>query len=549
MDGSGQLFRAGRPVLTRRRFLQVLGATAGSAAVANAMAAWGHLGVSAQTEPPKLTGKVNGVKVVVLGAGPGGCPSAYELMNLGYDVTVLEAHSHVGGHAFTVRRGAKTHEYGGEEQVCNFDADPTNWFDAGPSRLPSYHRAILHYCKVFNIPMIDYNNINLNAWTYAEGIDGAMSGKKMRLGELQADMGGYTSELLAKAANQDTLDGELTADDRDQLVEYLTAWGMLSSKDLAYTSDTSNRGFSQLPGAGDRPGVPSDPVPFKDLLPFANAVVGGESGYLAAVASYDWWATLLQPVNGMEAIYSDGFHKALGDRIKLNSEVTEIRQSDNDVTITYKNTESGETQQIKADYCMCNIPLSVLMKIPSDFSSKMRAAMEGIAYATAMRMGMQFKRRFWEEDDWIYGGQSFFNNSKVGILGYPNSDYMASKGVLLALYNFGNDAINISRLSLKDREEFGLQWGSKIHPTYRQDFESSFSVAWHRMPYSLGAWPSFTTRTRQQYYPTLLEPDGRIYLVGEHLSYVNAWQEGAYQAAWVQVPKLHERVMQTQNNA
>jgi monoamine oxidase len=165
-----------------------------------------------------------------------------------------------------------------------------------------------------------------------------------------------------------------------------------------------------------------------------------------------------------------------------------------------------------------------------------------------MRMGMQFKRRFWEEDDWIYGGQSFFNNSKMGIIGYPNSDYMASKGVLLGFYNFGNDAINISRLSLKDREEFALEWGSKIHPTYRQDFESSFSVAWHRMPYSLGAWPSYTTRTRQQYYPTLLEPDGRIYLVGEHLSYVNAWQEGAFQAAWVQVPKLHERVMQTQNN-
>lgn len=546
MDVGGEGTRSNAPFLTRRRFLQVLGATAGSAAVANAMAAWGHLGVSAQTEPPKLTGHVNGVKVVILGAGPGGCPAAYELMNLGYDVTVLEARDRPGGHAFTVRNGDKSHEYGGEAQTCQFDADPSNWYDAGPSRLPSYHRAILHYCQVFNIPMVNYSNLNLNAWTYAEGVPGAMSGKRMRLGELQADMGGYTSELLSKAANQDMLDQTLSKEDRDQLVEYLTAWGMLSSKDLQYTAATSNRGYSQLPGAGDRPGIPSDPVPFKDLLPYANAVVGSESGYLAAVASYDWWSTLLQPVNGMQSIYTDGFHKALGDRIKLNAEVTEIRQDQNGVRIGYRDTQTGQTQQITADYCMSNIPMSVMLKIPSDLSSTMKSAMEGIAYATSCRMGMQFKRRFWEEDDWIYGGQSYFSYSKIGILSYPNVGYFSPKGVLLGAYNFGNDAIAFSALSLKDREELALTWGNKMHPTYRQDFESSFSVAWHRMPYSLGAWPSYTTRTRQQYYPTLLEPDGRIYLVGEHLSYVNAWQEGAYQAAWVQVPKLHDRVMKTQ---
>jgi monoamine oxidase len=72
---------------------------------------------------------------------------------------------------------------------------------------------------------------------------------------------------------------------------------------------------------------------------------------------------------------------------------------------------------------------------------------------------------------------------------------------------------------------------------------SGFSVAWHLEPYSLGAWPSFTERTRKQYFPTLQEPDGRVYLVGEHLSHVNAWIEGAVQAAWMQVSKLHLRVL------
>lgn len=74
MDVGGEGTRSNAPFLTRRRFLQVLGATAGSAAVANAMAAWGHLGVSAQTEPPKLSGRVNGVKVVILRRRAGRVP-------------------------------------------------------------------------------------------------------------------------------------------------------------------------------------------------------------------------------------------------------------------------------------------------------------------------------------------------------------------------------------------------------------------------------------------------------------------------------------------
>lgn len=70
-------------------------------------------------------------------------------------------------------------------------------------------------------------------------------------------------------------------------------------------------------------------------------------------------------------------------------------------------------------------------------------------------------------------------------------------------------------------------------------------MAWHRVPYSQGGWASYTEDTRQNYYPRLLEPDGRIYLVGEHLSYVTGWQEGAIRSAWTQLEKLHRRVMQS----
>jgi monoamine oxidase len=516
-----------------------MAAMGGAGAAIGGMNALDMTPSSAQVAPPELTGSGSGKKVIVLGGGPGGCPTAYELMQLGYDVTLLEAADYLGGHAFTVKGGTKVHELGGEPQECDWDEG--HWYDAGPSRIPHYHRGILHYCKALNVPMIDHKNIDLNCWIYLENIDGPLNKKKLRVRELQADMAGYTSELLAKAADQGNLDEPFTNDDHDALIEYLVRWGLISRDDLTYRG-SENRGFALLPDTVNG-GSESEPIPFKDLLPFARATLGSQSGYLAAAATRDWQATLMHPRDGMQSIYDVGFRNALGDRVKLNSKVTEIRQSESGVRIVYTDTTTGQSAEITGDYCVCNIPLSVLMHIPADFSSDMQTAIQSVPYAMAGRAGAQFKRRFWEEDDWIYGGQTFTNFPKLNIIGYPDSNYHAEKGVLLVYYNTGINSGEISGYSLAERQEFALSWGEKIHPTYRQDFESMISVHWHRMEHTKGAWPSFPGPVRQTYFPRLQEPDGRIYLVGEHLSNLNAWQEGAFQAAWMQVEKLHKRAM------
>jgi monoamine oxidase len=532
-------------VWTRRRFLKTLGATSGGAAVMNAMSAWGMLPAAAlaQTEPPQLEGRAEGTSVIVIGTGPGGSAAAYELIKLGYDVTILEANDRVGGHAFTVRGGSKTTEYGKGEQVCDWDEGV--WYDAGPSRIPFYHRAFFHYSKELGIPLIDYNNINLNAWTYAEGIAGSLDGQRIRLNALQADMAGYTSELLAKAADAGTLDDQLTRDDMEQLVDYLVTWGLLSADDLTYVA-SDHRGYAVPPdtqGAGEV----DEPFPLSDLLPFANAVVGANAGYLAATPVADWQRTLVSPAEGVGQLFDaeEGFRGFFGDRLKLRCEVTGIENTENGVAVTYTNLETGEEdQQLTADYCVCNIPLSVLIKLNTNFSQPFTDAMRSVPYAMALRMGAQFNQRFWETEDWIYGGQSFSNIRELGIVGYPNADYLADKGAMLIMYNFGTNAARISSLPYEERAEVALKHVSKIHPQAREHFHSAFSVAWHLEPHALGAWPSYTELTRARYMPILQEPEGNVYLVGEHLSYVNAWMEGAFQSAWLQVPKLHERVLQ-----
>lgn len=525
---------------TRRKFLQLLGATTGGAAVLNTMTAWGQIPVGGQTTPPALDGNGNGTKVIVIGAGPGGCPAAWELVKLGYDVTVIEARDRLGGHVFTVKGGSRTFEYGKGEQVCDWD-DEAMWYDAGPSRIPFYHRSFFHYCHEFNIPLIDHKNLNLNGFVYAENIEGPLNGTKMRLHEFQADMGGYTSELLAKAVNQDALDLPLTAEDRDLLIDYLVNWGILSSDDLSY-GPSDHRGYTTVPDAYSH-GEIADPYALQDLIPFAAATLQSSGGYLAATSVFDWQTTLVKPKGGVSQLYDVGFKEALGERVRLNAEVTEIRQSEDGVRVVYLDKTTNTPQEVTGDYCLCNIPPSVLIKLKTDFSGDFRQALQGVPYAMALRLGLGFKRRFWEQDDWIYGGQSFSNIPELGILGYPDDNYGAQKGAMLGMYNFGTSAARVSSLGYDDRVRLALEYGSRIHPQMKDEFMSGFSVAWHLQPYSLGAWPSYDDRSREQFFPKLQEPDGRVYLVGEHLSYVNAWIEGAVQAAWMQVEKLHSRVM------
>lgn len=528
--------------VTRRTFLKMLGAVTGSATVYLAMDAWQISGASGQEAPPDLEGDGgNGTRVIVLGAGPAGLTAAYELMNQGYDVQVLEANNRVGGHVFTVRQGDVTEEYGGERQECDFDEG--EFFEGGAWRIPYSHRAVLYYCKHFNIRMEAHKNINENAFTYMENASGPLSGQRMRIRELVADMEGYTSELLAKAADQGQLDMDLSDDDRESLIDYLVSHGLISAQDLTYTG-TTRRGYETLPGAGLQPGQPSEPIPFEDLLPYGAAAMQNAGYYIGSMPGFTQQETMLQPVGGMSTIYEEGFQPALGDRITFNAEVTEIRQDDGGVRIVYRDTESGETTEATGDYCICTIPLSVLIKIPADISGDMREAMRAIPYVATGKLGLQFARRFWEDDDFIYGGLTFTDNAQIGTIAYPDWDYLSQKGVIQGYYNFGTAAMEVSALSLDERIELALEHGSRIHPQYRDEFETGFSVAWHRMPYALGGWPNYSDRTREQYYPRLLEPDGRIYLAGEHIGYSNGWQEPAIAGAWLQIEKLHERVMQ-----
>jgi len=497
------------------------------------MEALGFGFASAQDAPPTLTGGSKGKSVVILGAGHAGMTSAFELTKAGYDCTILEARSFAGGRCQTARKGFAHTDLIGNTQVCDFDEG--QYINHGPWRIPYHHRSTLHYTKLFGVQLESFVNDNDAAYVYFEGGGGPLAGKPIRKAQIAADARGYAAELLAKATNKGALDADLSVEDRDQFIAYLVHEGRLSPKTLAYTG-CDGRGFASPRGAGVNPGpgVASVPFALTDVLHSQAWKV------LSSVSEdFDQQRTMLQPIGGMDHI-AKGFERQVGRMIRYSTVVQKISQGSDGVEVFFTGPQGPGS--IKADYCICSIPISVLKSLDLAISDPFRAAMDQVAYAPVNKIGLQMKRRFWEEDHAIYGGHIYNDIPGIRTISLPSSGWQGQKGVILGYYAFGAEAAAVSAKSPADRAAFALAAGQKVFPQYTDSFETAFSFSWHLAQYNLGGWADWSDESRASAYPVLCEPDGRLYLAGEHLSYLGGWQAGAIESAWQQIGKLHARV-------
>jgi monoamine oxidase len=166
--------------VSRRTFLQMVGAIGGSTATYQVALGLGLLPVMEQAGAPQLAPLPQGrsKKVLILGAGISGLTAAYELSRKGYEVQVLEAARRAGGRNLTLRSGDHLEEVG-NPQLCRFDADPDLYFNAGPARIPGHHSALLGYCKEFGVALAPFINDNRSACAHAWCACSASSSRKI----------------------------------------------------------------------------------------------------------------------------------------------------------------------------------------------------------------------------------------------------------------------------------------------------------------------------------------------------------------------------------
>ena len=500
---------------TRRDFLRQVGGVGGYRATYLTMQAMGLLSTAAVAEPLTLQkGEAHGTKVIILGAGVAGLSAAYELGKAGYDCTILEARERVGGRNWSIRRGTRLDMNDGTRQLCEFD--PEMYWNAGPARIPSAHQAVLGYCKELGVALEVEINTSRGARLYNPDANG---GKPIEMRQAHNDVRGEIAELLGKALNRGALDQELTAQDKERMIEFLQTYGDLTP-DLVFKGSTRS-GYKSLPAAGEEAGERRDPVPLGTLLDIDlwSAVLFEEG--------FDFQATMFQPVGGMDRIPM-AFAKKLGPKVRLTSEVTGIKRRNSGVTIAYTDRRSAKRNAIDAAYCVVTIPLRVLEPIDNDFSSPFRAAMRGIEYGNAVKIAWQ-SRRFWEIDDQIYGGISWVKSPTV-LVWYPSDRLFSQKGILLGGYATRKQADALAAKSLQEQFELSRAAIEGLHPGRSREVEKPMAITWSKVPYSLGIAARYKT-DHDPNYAVLSEPDGPFYFAGEHLSHVGAWQEGAILSA------------------
>ena len=525
-----------RAAVTRRDLLSLIGAVSGSAAMYHAMTSLGFASDSGYKGPIKLDGDPKGASVLILGAGLAGMTAALELRKAGYKVLILEFNSRAGGRNWTLRGGDSFTELGGVRQVCEFEQGL--YLNPGPWRIPYHHRAILDYCKRLGVALEPFIQLNHNAFLHAAG---AFGGAPQRIRDIKTDFQGQVSELLAKVTQQGRLDEAVSKEDREILLQALRSWGALDNN-YAYKANLISgdlRGYARAPGGGlGAAPVPGEPINLSDIL---NSRLWR---YLQNFALHTFQATMFQPVGGMDMI-GRAFIREVGDLVRYDAKVTRVKQDDHGVTVTYIDSGAPATpQQVTADWCVCTIPLSILSQLPIDVGSRMKAAIDAVPYMSSVKIGLQFKRRFWEEDEAIYGGISY-TDLPIRQIAYPNSGFNGSgRGVLLGAYLFdGPNSYEFTSMRPAERVARAVEFGARIHPQYRTEFENGIAVAWHRVPFTLGCAGNWTDQARAEHYENLCQIDGRIVLAGEHASYIPAWQEGAILSSLNAITRLHERVV------
>jgi monoamine oxidase len=515
--------------LSRRDFLLRVGQAGGYGAAFTMMQSLGLLPVTASAAATidYAPGSGKGKSVVILGGGIGGLVSAYELRNLGFTCTLLEARDRVGGRNWSVRNGTKVEFTNGFTQICEFG--PGLYQNFGPARLPSVHHTMLGYAKKLGVPLEVEVNASRSALLQSDTLNG---GKPVQNRQVEYDIRGHVSELLAKSIKRGALDQELTGDDKEQMVEFLKQYGALSPEH--FYKGTPRGGWKVAPGAGETEGVPNDPLDMHELL---SAHLWRQ---LMEEDEIDWQATMFQPVGGMDQIPM-AFKRELGSIIRQRAEVTQIRHTETGVTIVYRDLASGKPETITADYCVCALPLTMLKTIDNDFTPELKAAIADCTYDSAYKVAWE-SRRFWEDESNIYGGISFCRQV-VDTVWYPSASMFSEKGIILGGYGVENYSPFGKLPSVEAKLDASRHAIEVLHPGRSGELKKPIYVSWGHIPYNLGSWVSGLEEAGGPGgYKVWIKPQGRIYLAGDHTSHIVGWQEGAALSAHRAVNQICARV-------
>ncbi|HSA48796.1 MAG TPA: FAD-dependent oxidoreductase [Yinghuangia sp.] len=475
----------------------------------------------------------NGKTVAILGAGPAGLASAIKFHEAGFQVTVLEAQGRVGGRTLTARPGDKVTEVwadGSERtQTCNFDQGL--YLNLGAGRIPYVHQRVIDFCRKLKVPLEPYiHTTTANLYQTEKAWRGAPRPNR----RIANDTRGHIAQLLAQVVQKGLAEDGLTPAQREQLVNLLVEFGALDKTDKSYLGST-RCGLAKIPSVSQVE-EPVDSLLLKDLL----ASEFWTRGFYQD-SNLHWHTTSFQPVGGMDSIWRLAAAALPGGTVAYNSPVHRIELGEDGVTVGWRDNGTDRVQRF--DYCLSNIPVSVLRKQVAleNFSTDFQNAVRDAPFAPACKVGWQANRRFWESEKYqIFGGISRIDH-EIQQIWYPSNDYFSptDKGTMTGAYNSYKEAETLGERPHEERLNVARAAATKLHEEFASNAivpdQLGMSIAWHKIPYQLGAWADWRRDEpeHKKLYSTLIYPQGQnnFLVIGDQVSALPGWQEGALMSA------------------
>jgi monoamine oxidase len=437
-------------------------------------------------------------KVVVVGAGMAGLVAATELQRAGHEPLVLEARARVGGRIYTLREPFADGLYA----------------EVGAMRIPRTHALTLAYCARFGLDLAPFTSGNPAAYVH-------LGGRRLRAREAAAEPGGFPFELAEHERGKpvDALWAEAIAECTGALArEGEVAWKVIVERYDRYSTREflESRGWSE--GA----------IEMFGLVSFQEALMN--SSFLECLREEvtHCYTDLCEIQGGMDRL-PRAFLPGLAPRIRFGARVVAIDQSESGVTVHYQTP--GGRFAARGDYAILTVPFPVLRHVEflKPCSPAKQRAIRQLHYDASAKILFQCRRRFWEEDDGIYGGGTV-TDLPIRALYYPDHGRETGRGVLLASYTWSEDAQRWGSLAPADRIVQALENVAVIHPQAPQEFEVGASYMWHDDEFAGGAFALFDPGQQTRLYEAIVAPEGRIHFAGEHASLAHAWIQGAIES-------------------